>query len=93
MCSSDGVLNFWKKIPQGIEFAKKYKAHIGPIISLVASPDGLRLCSVGEDRTIKLYDVLNFDMVDMAKLDFDPAFATVRFAYIHASTPSAAPAA
>ncbi len=28
--SADGHIKFWKKQPQGIEFAKHYKARAGP---------------------------------------------------------------
>jgi WD40 repeat protein len=34
----------------------------GSVLALVASSDGLRLASVGEDATLKYFDVLNFDM-------------------------------
>ena len=29
--SADGHIKFWKKRPQGIEFAKHFKAHLGPV--------------------------------------------------------------
>lgn len=71
------MLKFWKKTPTGLEFVKTYRGHVGPITGLSVSDDGLRLCSVGDDCTLKVYDVLNFDMVDMIRLPFQPAAATV----------------
>ena len=29
--SADGHIKFWKKRPQGIEFAKHFRAHVGPV--------------------------------------------------------------
>ena len=29
--STDGHIKFWKKRPQGIEFAKHFRAHVGPV--------------------------------------------------------------
>jgi hypothetical protein len=70
--SADGVLKFWKKLPRGeVEFVKAYRAHLGPLAGLAVSGDGLRLASIGaDDGTLKVYDVLNFDMTDMARLPF-----------------------
>lgn len=37
-----------------------------------ASFDGAHLCTLGADKSAKVYDVLNFDMMHMLKLDFTP---------------------
>lgn len=29
--SADGAIKFWKKRPKGVEFAKDFRAHIGPV--------------------------------------------------------------
>lgn len=42
---------------------------------MAASPDGLRLCTTGRDRAIKLYDVLSFDLSDMIEVAFTPTTA------------------
>lgn len=33
-----GHLKFWKKKPVGVEFAKHFRAHLGPIHDLAVSP-------------------------------------------------------
>eukprot|EP00455_Lapot_gusevi_P044681 TRINITY_DN5619_c0_g1_i1.p1 TRINITY_DN5619_c0_g1~~TRINITY_DN5619_c0_g1_i1.p1 ORF type:complete len:639 (+),score=152.33 TRINITY_DN5619_c0_g1_i1:74-1990(+) len=70
--SKDGVVKFWKKVDQGIEFVKVFRAHLGPIVSMAASVDGLLLCTVSTDRVLKVFDVLNFDMIHQIELDFVP---------------------
>jgi WD40 repeat protein len=57
VCSADGVVKFWKKAPGDVEFVKTFKAHLGPIAALALSADGLRLCSAGCDKALKLFDV------------------------------------
>ena len=36
--SADGHINFWKKRPQGIEFAKRFRAHVGPVKGMHTTP-------------------------------------------------------
>ena len=51
-----------------LEFVKSYTAHIGPVLALVVSqPEGDAAASVGQDGTIKLYDVGTFDVTGMIK--------------------------
>ncbi|TMW68110.1 hypothetical protein Poli38472_007782 [Pythium oligandrum] len=72
--SRDGHVKFWKKMSKGIEFVKHYKAHLGEILGLSVSNDGLRLCSTSTDQNIKFYDVLGFDMVNMLQVnDYIPS--------------------
>ncbi|KAF1779253.1 Cyclophilin-like domain [Phytophthora cactorum] len=71
--SVDGHVKFWKKMVKGIEFVKHYKAHLNEVHGLAVSDDGLRLCSTSGDRSIKFYDVLAFDMVNMLSVAFTPA--------------------
>lgn len=66
--SRDGRLKFWKKRPEGIEFVKQFRAHTCPLASLAVSPDGLYLASCGVDGSCNLFDVINFDMIQMFKL-------------------------
>ncbi|KAH9448113.1 hypothetical protein Pst134EB_022100 [Puccinia striiformis f. sp. tritici] len=59
----------------GIEFVKHYRAHLSPIISVSASVDGMMYTSVsaeGEGGSIKIFDVKNFDMINMFKINFVP---------------------
>jgi peptidylprolyl isomerase domain and WD repeat-containing protein 1 len=55
--SQDGHVKFWKKMSEGIEFVKHFHAHLGEINDMVASNDGLRLCTTSSDRTVKFFDV------------------------------------
>ncbi|RXW25352.1 hypothetical protein EST38_g494 [Candolleomyces aberdarensis] len=70
--SVDGHLKLWKKQDQGIEFVKHYRAHLTPIVAVSASADGLLFATVSEDQTAKVYDVVNFDMINIIKLDYTP---------------------
>ena len=52
---------FWtKKVEGGIEFVKKFRAHLGSITGMAASADGLYLATASDDMSLKIYDVLNF---------------------------------
>ncbi|XP_020087991.1 peptidyl-prolyl cis-trans isomerase CYP71 isoform X2 [Ananas comosus] len=68
--SIDGHIKFWKKKAVGIEFAKHFKSHLGPIEGLAVSADGLLCCTVSNDRAVKIYDVVNYDMMVMMRLPF-----------------------
>ena len=70
--SSDGHVKFWKKTAGGVEFAKHFKAHLGPVSALAVSADGARAASASPDGTAKLYDVATFDMTAMLPLGFVP---------------------
>jgi peptidylprolyl isomerase domain and WD repeat-containing protein 1 len=68
--SIDGVVKFWKKIATGIEFAKEYRAHESRIQSSSISTDGTMFATVGDedDKTIKLFDVVTFDLLSILNL-------------------------
>nr|CAB3503706.1 unnamed protein product [Digitaria exilis] len=70
--SADGHLKFWKKKPAGIEFAKHFRSHLSPIEGLAVSVDGLLCCTISSDRSVKIYDVVNYDMMFMMRLPFVP---------------------
>lgn len=60
-CSNDGHFKFWRKADGvGLEFIKHYRAHLGAILGLSVSCDGELACSVGDDKTAKVFDVINF---------------------------------
>jgi len=70
--SVDGHIKFWKKRAEGVEFVKHFRAHANEIVGLCVSADGAACATIGADRTCKVFDVLNFDMVMMLKLEFEP---------------------
>lgn len=70
--SVDGVIKFWKKVAQGIEFVKEFRAHEGEIRSVSVSQDGRSFASAGVDKTIKIFDVFTFDLLSMLALEFMP---------------------
>mmetsp|Transcript_13790 Transcript_13790/g.26293 ORF Transcript_13790/g.26293 Transcript_13790/m.26293 type:complete len:658 (-) Transcript_13790:304-2277(-) len=70
--SRDGFLKFWKKTPGGIEFVKQYRAHIEAITGLAVSSCGFYCCSISTDKQLKIYDVMNFDMINLIQLKSVP---------------------
>lgn len=70
--SVDGVVKFWKKDFGGIEFVKEFRAHNGEIKSVSVSADGRSFASASADRTIKIFDVITFDLLAMLNLDYTP---------------------
>ncbi|KAG9158147.1 hypothetical protein Leryth_000282 [Lithospermum erythrorhizon] len=70
--SADGHLKFWKKKARGIEFAKHFRSHLGPIEGLAVSVDGMLCCTISNDKSVKIYDVVNYDMMAMLRLPFVP---------------------
>ncbi|CAG0891986.1 unnamed protein product [Darwinula stevensoni] len=70
--SADGHIKFWKKQDEGVEFVKHFRSHLGAIQDLAANESGTRLCSIAEDKAVKVFDVVNFDMINMMKLDYSP---------------------
>ena len=61
--SMDGHVKFWKKTPTGIEFVKQFKAHAGAIVSGCVSFDGLLFASAGADKSIDIFDIVNFGIL------------------------------
>lgn len=70
--STDGVVKFWKKVSGGIEFVKEFKAHNGEIKSVSVSADGRSFATAGTDNSVKIFDVVNFDLLAFVNLDFAP---------------------
>ncbi|KAF7949348.1 uncharacterized protein EAE97_002857 [Botrytis byssoidea] len=70
--SVDGVVKFWKKGGDGIEFVKEFRTHIGEIKSVSISADGRSFATAGADKTIKIFDVITFDLLSMLTLEFTP---------------------
>ncbi|GAA95944.1 uncharacterized protein L969DRAFT_69776 [Mixia osmundae IAM 14324] len=82
--STDGHLKFWKKRDiakgeTGIEFVKHYRAHLAPILAVVADQEGLVAATIAADGgpngalgSCKILDVTNFDIINIINLDFVP---------------------
>ncbi|XP_058820144.1 peptidylprolyl isomerase domain and WD repeat-containing protein 1 [Topomyia yanbarensis] len=70
--SVDGHVKFWKKMEQGIEFVKHFRSHLAPINALAVNSTGSYLCTASVDKNVKVFDVINFDMINMLKLDYVP---------------------
>ena len=47
---------------------KFYRAHLGVITCMAVSYNGELMCTVSEDKAMKVFDVINFDMINMLKL-------------------------
>lgn len=75
--SVDGHLKFWKKKHgEGVEFVKHFRCHLSEFSHVCANIDGTLLATVCEaDKSVKVFDIENFDMINMIKLDFPPRTA------------------
>ncbi|PVU86047.1 hypothetical protein BB560_006823 [Smittium megazygosporum] len=71
--SSDGHIKFWKISEKDLEFVKNYKAHTSTVSQLCCNDPGLLLASISPDKSCKIFDVLNFDMINIIQLDFVPS--------------------
>ncbi|KAI8917525.1 hypothetical protein DFJ77DRAFT_428966 [Powellomyces hirtus] len=70
--SIDGHVKFWKKTEKGLEFVKHFRSHLGAIVAIDVSSDGTLLATCGADKGLKIFDVVNFDMINMIKLPYLP---------------------
>lgn len=70
--SVDGVVKFWKKAAVGIESVKEFKAHNGEIKSVSVSHDGRSFATAGVDKTVKIFDVVTFDLLSILQLETTP---------------------
>jgi len=71
--SQDGHIKFWKKMEVGIEFVKHFRAHMGAVTDVAFNVTGALLATVGSDKAVKVFDIVNFDMINMLKLPFSPS--------------------
>lgn len=51
------------------------KCETGSINALAVNVNGTYLCTASSDKSVKIFDVINFDMINMIKLDFEPKCA------------------
>lgn len=70
--SVDGVVKFWKKGAIGIESVKEFRAHAGEIRAVGVSSDGRSFATAGADKTIKIFDVVAFDLLSIIQLEASP---------------------
>ncbi|XP_041985082.1 peptidylprolyl isomerase domain and WD repeat-containing protein 1 [Aricia agestis] len=70
--SQDGHLKFWKKQEEGIEFVKHFRCHLAPISHIATNSTGTLLCTASTEKTVKVFDVVNFDMINMISIEFEP---------------------
>ncbi|KAI4758805.1 hypothetical protein E4T52_08992 [Aureobasidium sp. EXF-3400] len=70
--SIDGVVKFWKKAADGIEFVKEFKAHEGEVKSVSVSADGRSFATAGIDGSVKIFDVITFDLLAMLTPEIAP---------------------
>lgn len=70
--SVDGHVKMWKKQADQIEFVKHYRASLSPIVSVSTDSEGKVFATVSETGEGRVFDVVNFDMINILKLDFKP---------------------
>lgn len=70
--SIDGFVKFWKKVSDGLDFVKEFRAHPAEIKSVSVSADGRSFATAGADKTIKIFDVITFDLLTIINLEFTP---------------------
>uniref|UniRef100_A0AC35ESC5 PPIase cyclophilin-type domain-containing protein n=1 Tax=Panagrolaimus sp. PS1159 TaxID=55785 RepID=A0AC35ESC5_9BILA len=79
--SIDGHLKFWKKIhKEGVEFVKHFRCHMHAFSDISINYNGTLMATVcTQENTVKIFDIINFDMINMFKYPFSPKIA----AWIH----------
>lgn len=70
--SCDGHIKFWKKLAGCIEFVKHFRAHLGNVQDITSNSTGSLLGTISSDGSVKVFDVVNFDMINMMQLSFTP---------------------
>ncbi|CAG9530922.1 unnamed protein product [Cercopithifilaria johnstoni] len=79
--STDGHLKFWKKKHgEGIEFVKHFRCHLHAFSHLAINHNGTLMATLClQDKSVKIFDIPNFDMINMLSTEFAPRAA----AWIH----------
>lgn len=55
-----------------VEFVKEFRAHEGDVVALSVSEDGRGCASAGADGTVKIWDVVSFDLVAVLRVPRRP---------------------
>ena len=72
-------MQFWKKQEVGIEFVKHFRAHMAPVKHMTINSNGTLMITVSDDKHGKVFDVVNFDMINILAFDYKPEVA----AWVH----------
>ena len=55
---------------EGIEFVKHFRCHLAPISHVATNSTGTLLCTASTEKTVKVFDVVNFGNIFMLPLIF-----------------------
>jgi peptidylprolyl isomerase domain and WD repeat-containing protein 1 len=80
--SQEGVVKFWKKTYEGIDFVKQFRATLKTFTGMCVDAHGTLLCTTSSDNMIKIFDVVNFDQIHMISVDYTPGACQ----WIHSKT-------
>jgi peptidylprolyl isomerase domain and WD repeat-containing protein 1 len=76
--SVDGVVKFWHRVENDLEFVKGINPHDGPFHSYSVSPDGNLIATGSRNGRISVLDISSFNLI--SKFDFRaPVRVTVSF--------------
>ncbi|KAG7562564.1 hypothetical protein FFLO_02038 [Filobasidium floriforme] len=70
--SVDGHVKLWKKQADSVEFVKHYRASLNSIVAVSADHEGKVFATVSEGGEGRVFDVVNFDMINILKFDYTP---------------------
>lgn len=54
----------------GIEFVKHFQSHLGAIVSLTANVNGNNQCAAANNKILKIFDAVNFDMINTFQWEY-----------------------
>jgi len=77
--AQDGILKFWKKLSQGIEFVKAYACG-SFVIDACASANGRDLAVISDDNIIRLFDIENFNLLSTNPIRLQDRISSACFA-------------
>ncbi|GMK55580.1 hypothetical protein CspeluHIS016_0206360 [Cutaneotrichosporon spelunceum] len=70
--SIDGHLKIWKKQDSGIEFVKHFRTSLSSVVGLAVSDDGKMCATISANGEGRVFDIINFDMINILKFGFSP---------------------
>ena len=76
---SDGILKFWKKQTEGIEFVKAYVCG-SSVVDAAVSTDGLSLAIISSrENELRVYDIANFNLISCTSVFPNRKISTICF--------------